>query len=62
MTIFRPHIANSPFRGVFNPHAAIPPAAAQPSNATADTDPNPQQAEPSPAIRPPAPAEPGAGT
>ena len=64
MTIFRPHIGNSPFRGAFNPHAAIPPApaAAQSSNATADIDPgpNPQQAEPSPAIRPPAPAEPGA--
>jgi hypothetical protein len=66
MTIFRPHIGNSPFRGAFNPHAAIPPApaAAQSSNATADIDPgpNPQQAEPSPAIRPPAPAEPGAAT
>ncbi len=64
MTIFRSHITNSPFRGAFNPHAAIPPAppAAQPSNATADIDPgpNPQQAEPSPAIRPPAPDEPGA--
>jgi len=64
MTIFRPLIGNSPFRGAFNPHAAIPPAAAQPSNATADAGPgpNPQQAEPSPAIRPPAPAEPGAAT
>ena len=66
MTIFRPPIGNSPFRGAFNPHAAIPPApaAAQPSNATADTDPgpSPQQPEPSPAIPPPAPAEPAAAT
>ena len=64
MTIFRPPIGNSPFRGAFNPPAAIPPAAAQPSNPTADTDPcpSPQQPEPSPAIRPPSPAEPGAAT
>jgi putative DNA primase/helicase len=66
MTIFRPPIGNSPFRGAFNPHPAIPPApaAAQLANATADTDPgpSPQQPEPSPAIPPPAPAEPAAAT
>jgi hypothetical protein len=64
MTIFRPSIGNSPFRGAFNPPAAIPPepVAAQPSNATADTGPSPQQPEPSSAIHPPEPAEPAAAT
>ena len=66
MTIFRPFIGHSPVPGPFNPPAAIPPepVAAQPFNATAaaDAGPNPQQPEPAPAIRPPAPAEPGAAT
>ena len=65
MTIFRPRIGNSTVPGPFNPPAAIPPEpaadAALQCNGSAD-GPNPQQPEPSPAIRPPAPAEPGAAT
>ena len=63
MTIFRAPIGNSPFRGAFNPHPAIPPApaAAQPSNATADTDPAPALSSPSPhrpSLRPHQPSPP----